>query len=171
VVVTLRVTTCPYAEREDIEKCQLPKEGRGMSSSADERRPILRLGQILLLILAPGTILVLYAVLFLTLRYGRYVIPVTDFFDVLWQTAAGIEMVALALLLIPIGELILVVQFIICNRLRATWRPSLLVGLTLLVLATCFAPAVLVLLVGPPIAEERRQRGGPTTILPGGSED
>jgi hypothetical protein len=130
-----------------------------MSSSADERRPILTLWQLLLLIFAPATILLLYAVLFLTVRYARYVIPVPDFFDVLWETEVGMKMLAPVLLLVPVGELILVVQFIVCNRLRTTWRGGLLVGLTLLVLGTCFAPAVLVLLVGPPIARQAEQQG------------
>ena len=140
-----------------------------MSSSADERRPIFTVGQILLLILAPATILFLHAAAFLTMRYVRSVDaessaavllltttlhPVTDFYGVLWVKEAGVQMLAATWLLVPIGELILVVHFIICNRLRATWRNSLLVVVTLLVLTTCFAPAVLVLLVGPPIAEQ-----------------
>jgi hypothetical protein len=151
------------------------KEGRGMSSSADERRPILTLGQILVLIFAPTAIVSLHAGLFLIRRYVTAVDPVqaistpgyaflfltilrhvTDFYDVLWEREAAVQMLAATWLLAAIGELILVVQFIICNRLRARWRNSLLV--TLLVLTTCFAPAVLVLVVGPQILRQAYQQ-------------
>lgn len=129
-----------------------------MNSSADERRPILTLWQILLLVFAPA-VLFPYAVYILTQHYFPYLSPPgTEYRSVLWTTEAGLKMLVPAWLLVPIGELILVVHFIICNRLRSAWRDSILVGVTLLVLATCFAPAVVVFLVGPPIAERVNER-------------